>query len=217
MKQPISLLTIALLALIAIPCAAQTIYDNGPINGNSDAWTINFGYIVSDTFTVGSEAPASVTGLSFGTWMFPGDVLESAEVSITSEEFGGTSYFDQTISFTQSGCIPNDAGYDICTESASFTGPQLSSGTYWLNLQNATVANDDPVYWDENSGPSNASESAIGTIPSESFTVLGGSTCNGCACWADGGCGPEPNTISLLGSGALAIFGALGVMRRKLF
>jgi hypothetical protein len=28
-----------------------TVYENGPINGNTDAWTINFGFVVSDTFT----------------------------------------------------------------------------------------------------------------------------------------------------------------------
>ncbi len=28
-----------------------TIYENGPINGNTDAWTINFGFVVSDSFT----------------------------------------------------------------------------------------------------------------------------------------------------------------------
>ena len=30
------------------PLQADDIYDNGPINGNTDAWTINFGFIVTD-------------------------------------------------------------------------------------------------------------------------------------------------------------------------
>ena len=41
----------------------------------------------------------------------------------------------------------------------------------WLTLANAAVPSGDPVYWDENNGPSAAEESAIGTIPSESFNV----------------------------------------------
>ena len=45
----IASLTILCLALAAIPAWADT-YDNGPINGTTDAWTINFGYIVSDTY-----------------------------------------------------------------------------------------------------------------------------------------------------------------------
>src|SRR5215475_14271904 len=63
-------------------------YDNGPTKGTTDAWTINFGFIVSDTFRLGSAS--SPIGLTIAAWLFPGDVLESAEVSITSSEFGGT-------------------------------------------------------------------------------------------------------------------------------
>ncbi|MGA2686649.1 MAG: choice-of-anchor tandem repeat GloVer-containing protein [Candidatus Korobacteraceae bacterium] len=158
------------------PLDSNDIYDNGPTNGNTDAWTINFGFIVSDSFNVTQGNNTSVTGMSFAAWMAPGDVLDSAEVSITSSENGGTSYFDQTVNFTQIGCIGNEFGYNVCTETASFNGPTLINGTYWVNLQNASSAAGDPVYWDENSGPSQASESTVGTIPSESFTILGSGT-----------------------------------------
>jgi uncharacterized repeat protein (TIGR03803 family) len=165
------------------PLDSNDVYDNGPINGNTDAWTINFGFIVSDTFTLANDG-AIVTGMSFGAWLNPGDTQISAEVSITSGINGGTSYFSQTVNFTQSGCAGNEFGYNVCTETASFNGPALSNGTYWVNLQNATVTNGDsgdPIYWDENSGvgcqspgcPSQADENTIGTIPSESFTILG--------------------------------------------
>jgi hypothetical protein len=79
-------------------------------------------------------------GLSLATF------LESAEVSITSSELGGTSYFDQTVNFTQSGCVANQLGFNVCTESAVFSGPSLNAGTYWLNLQNASVSTGDPIY-----------------------------------------------------------------------
>ena len=49
MRVRIALLTILSLALVAVPALAD--YNNGPINGTNDAWTINFGYVVSDTFT----------------------------------------------------------------------------------------------------------------------------------------------------------------------
>ena len=164
------------------PPQSGPIYDNGPINGNTDAWTINFGYVVSDTITIVDAT--SVTGMNFGAWLFSGDTLESAEISITSEPNGGTVYFDQFVyNFTQTGCALNQYGYNVCTEaSGSFNSPTLQPGTYWVNLQNASVPSGDPVYWDENSGvgcgssgcPSQAYETAVGTIPSESFTMLGG-------------------------------------------
>lgn len=55
--------------------------------------------------------------------------------------------------------------------------------------------------------PSQAQDNnGIGTIPSESFTVLGSASGSGSV--------PEPSSILLLGSGAL---GLLGVLRRKRF
>jgi len=173
------------------PLDSNDIYDNGPTNGNTDAWTINLGFIVSDSFNV-TSGTATVTGMSFAAWMFPGDVLGSAEVSITSSENGGTSYFDQTVNFTQSGCIMNEFGYNVCTQTTSFNGPNLNAGTYWVNLQNATVPSGNPVYWDENSGPSSASDNEVGTIPSESFTILGSATTT-TSSYTDYACpGPQP-------------------------
>ena len=211
MKLRIALLSLLALCLVALPAVADTIYDNGAINGTTDAWTINFGFIVSDTFTVGGSG-ATVTGLNFGAWVFPGDVLLNAEVSITSSEFGGTTYFDGVVNFTQSGCSGNQYGYNVCTESGSFSGPSLGAGSYWLNLQNAVVNDGDPIYWDENSGASSASENSVGTVPSEAFTVLG--TTSGGTSSTGGGTVPEPSSIMLFGSG---ILGLAGVLRRKLF
>jgi len=201
--------------LWSVAAVAQVVYNNGPINGTTDAWTINSGFVVTDTFTV-STANATPDGLVFGAWAFPGDVLESAEVSVTSEAFGGTTYFDQVVNFTQSACSANQYGFNVCTETGSFNGPNLANGTYWLELQNAVVTTGDPIYWDENSGvgctspgcPSVAqsnsciSNSEIGCIPSESFTLLGGGTSTV----------PEPGSFLLFGSGFL---GVLAIMRRR--
>ena len=210
----LSLLALCL-TLAAVPVMAQTVYSNGSTNGNSDAWTVNFGYVVSDTFNVGANN-TTISGATFAMWEFPGDTLTSAELSITSSENGGTSYFDQTVNFTQGGCTANQYGYNVCNENTTFGGPTLNSGTYWMNLQNASVPSGDPIYWDENSGPSSASESSVGTIPSESFTVLGSSASSSSSSSSSSTTGtvPEPSSIMLFGSG---ILGLAGMLRRKLF
>jgi hypothetical protein len=198
------LLTIVALSFVAVPAMADILYDNGPRGPDSDAWTINFGFVVSNSFTLASNA--AVTGFDFNAWLFPGDTLTSAELSITEGEFGGTTYFDQIVTFVQSECIENAFGYNVCRESSNFNGPNLDAGTYWVNLQNADVNTGDPIYWDENSGegctspgcPSQASQNSVGTIPSESFTILGNTGT---------GTVPEPSTLLLLASGAAGIAG----------
>jgi PEP-CTERM motif len=211
LKLRIVSLSLLALCLVAVPAVAQVIYSNGPINGTTDAWTINSGFVVSDTFTVASQA--QVNGIVFGAWAFPGDVLESVQIGITSSEFGGTTFFNGVVNFTQGGCSSNQFGFNVCTETSSPFSVNLAAGTYWLNLQNAVVSTGDPIYWDENSGPSSASENSVGTIPSEAFTVLGG-TSSSTTTTSTTGTVPEPSSILLFGSG---ILGLAGVLRRKLF
>jgi hypothetical protein len=200
-------LSLPLLAacLAAVPAMAQTVYSNGAINGTIDAWTINFGFVVSDTFTTPGGA---VNGLSFGVWEDPGDVLLTTEVQITSAEDGGTVFSDQIVAFTQSGCSGNQYGFNVCTETGSMNPVNLAAGTYWINLDNAVTEAGSPIFWDENGGPSLASQTSVGTIPSEAFTVLGTTTTTSTTSV------PEPGSIILLGSGVLGL-GSL--LRRKLF
>ena len=48
----------------ALPAIAQqTLYENGPIDGNQDAFTINFGFLVSDSFTISSGKQCGEWGL----------------------------------------------------------------------------------------------------------------------------------------------------------
>ena len=95
-------------------------------------------------------------------------------------------------------------GEDVYISTGLLTIPVgLGPGTYWLTLQNANDAFGSGVLWDQNSGPSSAFENFLGTIPSETFQILGG-----------GGTTPEPGSIMLFGTG---ILGLAGVLRRKLF
>ena len=206
-----SFLRLLLLTMTVIPAAAQyDVYDNGPIDGQTWASVINFGLATSNSFNFTNQnncgpqgwSSCSVNGLVFEAWLFPGDILQSVEVSITSSEFGGTTYFDQVVNFSQSDCFLNNSqfgSYDVCTETGNFHDINLNTGTYWVNLQNASTSLQDPVFWDENNGPSLASTNSIGTIPSESFTILGSTSTTSCS-WC--GTVPEPDTFPLLAFGA---------------
>jgi PEP-CTERM motif len=105
-------------------------------------------------------------------------------------------------SLTDTFLFTNQYGYDIDLITMSDLNCTDKDHKDWLNLQNAISAQDDPVYWDENSGPSQAYDSALGTIPSEAFTIYGSASST-----------PEPSSLFLLGSGVLGIS---GLLRRRL-
>jgi len=218
MKTRVASLTISCLALAAIPAWAQVLYDNGPINGTTDAWTINFGYVVDDSFTLANNS--TVGGFNFGVWEYAGDRLTSVEWFISSQANRGTVYGSGTASgsnLTDQFISLNQYGYDIDNITVTGLNVSLQSGkTYWLNLENAMVPSGNPVYWDENSGagcggddghgggcPSVGSEDGTGSVSSEAFTIDG----------TGGGTTPEPGSFLLLASG---IFGLACVLRRKL-
>jgi hypothetical protein len=207
---------LCVLLLASVPALADVLYENGPINGQTDAWTINFGFELADSFTI-STGESTVNGVAFGAWLFPGDVLESVQVTLSTESLGqGTIFFDGRVNFTASNCFLNNYSFEVCTETGSFNPTTMGDGTYWLTLKNALVNNGDPVYWDENSGvgchspgcPSEADNGSIAspdTLPSEAFSVLG--TTNGTSTV------PEPGSLLLFGGAFTAL---VGTLRRKL-
>ena len=160
---------------------AGIIYENGPVNGTTDAWAVNFGYIVADSF----PSLSTISGFDFYAWMFPGDKALTVDWSITSSPFGGVTYSSGTASVTDSFLSVNQYGYEIHKLTVSGINGAAGSGTNWFNLQNATTMQGNPLYWDENSGtgcnspgcPSAAEESALGTIPSEAFDLQGDNAC----------------------------------------
>jgi len=216
-------LTILCLALTIIPASAQILYSNGPANGNVAAWQINDGKIIGDSLSCcryNGDGPnggsATVAGFDFYVWAFPGDTPLTVDWSITSGENGGIILGSGTADLTSSFVSSNNFGYDIDKETASGLDVTISVGSapfYWLNLQNATTQQGNPLYWDENNGvgcmpkpgcPSMASSNEVGTIPSESFDIFGP---------AGNGTTPEPGSVVLFGSGMLVLAEA---WRRKL-
>ncbi len=148
-----------------------------------------------------------VSPLLLGVWEFPGGVMSSVDWSITTQENGGTVLGSGTASganLTDQFISTNQYGYDIDLITVTGLNVELNTGTYWLNLQNAAAPSGDPIFWDENGGPSSASESAVGTIPSEAFTIEGTPVEST----------PEPSSLMLFLTGILSL---AGMLRRKLF
>jgi len=204
----ISALFVLFILLTVTPAVADS-YSNGPINGTVDAWTIASGsnYSVTDSFTLGNAT--TVTSFSAGLWLFPSDSPTSISWAITTlpdfSGIGGTAANSGTGTIgagTLSNLFlyTNGYGYDLYTSTVTGLNVSLGSGTYYLELFNATTSLGQYIYWDENDGQSAAYENSLGSIGSEAFTINPSATT------------PEPGTMLMFGTGAL---GLLGAVRRR--
>jgi hypothetical protein len=216
----LSLLALCL-AIAALPASAQTLYANGPTNGicdiqacTVDAWAAGFGFTVGNSFTLSSASTISTINMAF--WLFPGDTMTSL-----SGEFGvdhdDATYGSFTVTpgngLSESFISSNQFGFDIDLVTVSGLSIDVPAGTSWLTLTDGSTNTGDQFYWDENNGPSAGFENTLGSIPSESFNLQGG-TGSGVGSGTGPGTVPEPSSIMLFGSG---ILGLAGVLRRKLF
>jgi hypothetical protein len=197
-------------ALAVVPAVADTLYDNGPVNGDLNAWPINFGFAIANSFNLASGLNYTITGFQFGVWALPGDMPVSVNWDIGTSPFLhdrgiGTATLSSVFLFT------NSFGYDVYEATATGLNVGLTAGNYFLALGGATSINGDALFWDENNGvgcsspgcPSTSYEQGIGEIPgSESFTLTGSSQPT-----------PEPGSMILFGSGVLALTWTL---RRKM-
>jgi hypothetical protein len=219
MRTSLVALAAVLCLLLALPVSAAVLYDNGPVNGTIDAWTINFGYQVADSFTLSSAS--TVTGANLYVWLNAGDNFTLVDWSILTLPVGGTTIASGTAAVTSildSSLPPNSYGYDVYFSTLSISpNVSLGAGTYFLMFQNAVSSTGGSVYWDENDGPSVAWHSLYGYLDpasgcgdiqsgycSETFQVLG---------TVNDGAVPEPGSLALVGSGILLL---AGLLRRKL-
>ena len=217
----LSLLTVCCLMLAVAPAMASTLYSNGLCSPGAscdsvDGWTINFGFTVSDSYTLIPGAGTTVNDIHFAYWDSNStDLLSTVDAAFTFVQ-NPTSGFHTLGGGGAGGTLTNSTlmttnqyGYGVYQ--ANITGLNIDLSlltTGFMTLGNACTSQSGcsvstPIYWDENSGPSSAFENTIGSIPSEQFTLTG----------SGGLTTPEPSSIMLFGSG---ILGLAGVLRRKL-
>jgi hypothetical protein len=213
-------------ALFAGGASASTIYTNGPANGNVQAYTINFGWQVADSFTAASGSTA--TSMSFETWAADSlstDVPQTVDWEITNGNplsGGAFTVVDSgtATAITATALGTNVRDVELFSDSISLPNVALTcSSNCWISLDNGVTADGQPMYWDGNNGPSDAwQNNDIGDLStgcadnfsgggscSETFTIFG--------TLASGT--PEPATWALMLTGFAGLGAALRA-RRKL-
>jgi hypothetical protein len=207
--------TAVFLVCAAAAARAGVLFDNFPVKGTIDAWTINNGFAVSNSFTL--TAAATVNGAAVGIWEQRTDPMTAVNWWIGVKPFspdhsGNSQVASRTLLFNNT-----DFGLDIDVVTFYIPDLTLGAGTYYLGLGNAL--SNSLVYWDENDGAGvDAWENSLGRLSNggacqtpgtgtcaESFQILG--IVNTSAV-------PEPATGVLFGS-AVLIAAAVRRFRKK--
>lgn len=174
--------------LLIVITASGQIYENGPVNGNVNAWAISHGYVVANSFT--AIDAHTITGFEFYVWAYYGMIPLTVDWAILSSKTGLPVTNGRGTAQLQDSFLFYNWWGTVRKEVVSRLNVSLNPGneTYWLVLQNAKTTNPDfPLYWDENGGagcqspgcPSKAWVKFAGAVASEAFVVHG---CRGCIC-----------------------------------
>ncbi|MEJ0048088.1 MAG: PEP-CTERM sorting domain-containing protein [Rhodospirillales bacterium] len=129
------------------------------------------GFQVADSFTLGGAS--TLTGLNFGVWAFPGDTMSQIDWSIVSSPTGGSTLASGTATVSSVLQFNNSFGFNIYLDTIQLGNIALGAGNYWIELQNASTGNSDPIYWDINGGPSQIWESSLGYNPDPGTYAIG--------------------------------------------
>ncbi len=210
------ILAVLLAGLVTTSVNANTLYSDGALDGNTNAFQLGAGLEVADSFSLTSNSV--ISGVNFDSWDAFSKDITNVDWAITSGPGGTVLASGTQTAVSATDLSTNSQGYVLDSNAFQVPGLFLSSGTYWLELTNATTTSGQAAFWDINSaganpgtslswtnatgefGPSNACSSylAIGTTQCSSPFQIDGNV-------------PEPASIALLVSGLIGF----GVSRRK--
>ena len=149
----LTLLAVCCLLLAAVPAVADNyFYNNGPYNGTTDAWTINFGFAVSDSF--GNNSGRIIDCISIVYWdPSATDLLTTVDVQFGSTSFSGS--VNTVTGAVNTSLGTNQYGYSLFEATFNFSGISAPTSGF-MTLENACTSSgcsvETPIYWDENSG-----------------------------------------------------------------
>jgi len=130
---------------------ADVVYDNGPINGTLEAWTISGIFSVSSSFM--APVSATLTAATIGLWADATPASLSWSIGTTAfgaEISSGTAPLSSTLTGSAFGFLVFESSFDI----AGVVG----AGTYYLTLSGGSDFNQEFLFWDINNGPSTTYE-----------------------------------------------------------
>jgi hypothetical protein len=127
----VSVFAAAALLAVAGHVNAGTVYSNGPLNGNANAYIIGGGQSISDSFSVSS--PTNLVGAQVGVWVSPGAAPVSLHWSIGTSALGsdvssGISNLTNTFAFT------NSTHFNVFESTFPLNGAVAPGNTYWLTI-----------------------------------------------------------------------------------
>lgn len=160
--------------LLAIPSPASILYSNG-VDPGQHAWAVNYGYAVTNSFSLVSAAHVDQIDLSIWDVNDLNNPL-TARWQITTAPFGGEVVASGESNFA----LIRNCQYNMelfCQwELGLPIGADLPAGDYWFQIDQVQTRWGTWAFWGQSSGASQAyirGATATSAVPSESFVVLG--------------------------------------------
>ena len=131
---------------------ADIVYDNGPINGTLEAWSISGIFSVSSSFM--APVSATLTSATIGLWADATPASLSWSIGTTAF---GVEISSGTAALSSSTSTENAFGFLVFESSFDIAGV-VDAGTYYLTLSSGSDSNQELLFWDINNGPSTTYE-----------------------------------------------------------